>query len=88
MRTDSQRCSPAAIDWCYANAIDFILGVTPTTTLREHGKRRRARSADPTGFSTAPAVGAASSASSPASKLAAQLLIRATRPDRSRRRDL
>jgi len=36
IRGDSHYCSPQVIDWCRANAIDFIFGVAPTTTLRKH----------------------------------------------------
>src|SRR5271165_1682026 len=36
LRADSHYCSPEVLDWCRANAIDYILGVAPTTTLRRH----------------------------------------------------
>lgn len=36
LRADSHYCSPQVIDWCRANDVDFIFGVAPTTTLREH----------------------------------------------------
>lgn len=36
IRADSPYCGPQVIDWCRANGVDFILGVAPTTTLREH----------------------------------------------------
>src|SRR6516162_489633 len=36
LRADSHYCSPEVLDWCRANAIDYILGVAPTSTLRRH----------------------------------------------------
>jgi hypothetical protein len=36
IRGDSHYCGPLVIDWCRANDIDFILGVSPTSTLRRH----------------------------------------------------
>jgi len=36
LRADSHYCSPEVLDWCRENAIDYILGVAPTTTLRRH----------------------------------------------------
>lgn len=38
IRADSHYCCPEVIDFCRANALDFILGVAPTTTLRAHIK--------------------------------------------------
>ena len=83
LRADSHYCSPEVLDWCRANGLDYILGVAPTATLRRHievlaastkarfeaaprdDKNRRFKDS-----STAPKAGAASSASSPASRLA------------------
>ena len=36
IRADSHYCGPLVIDWCRANDVDFILGVAPTSTLRQH----------------------------------------------------
>jgi hypothetical protein len=36
LRADSHYCSPEVLDWCRDNAIDYILGVAPTTTLGRH----------------------------------------------------
>ena len=65
-------CAPRVLDFCRANGLDYILGVTPTSTLRRHiegleaatrrstrPRRRTARRAG-SGFTTGPRVGAAS----------------------------
>jgi len=36
LRADSHYCCPEVLDWCRANDLGFILGVSPTTTLRRH----------------------------------------------------
>jgi len=36
IRGDSHYCCPEVIDFCRANDLGFILGVTPSTTLRRH----------------------------------------------------
>src|SRR5271165_4290033 len=36
LRADSHYCGPEVLDWCRASALDYILGVAPTTTLRRH----------------------------------------------------
>ena len=82
IRADSHYCRPEVIDWCRANGLDFILGVAPTTTLRRivvaleaerrrpcsKPRRRRPKCAASRSSSTAPQAGAASNASSRASK--------------------
>ena len=83
LRADSHYAGPEVLDWCRANGVDFILGLAPTTTLRRHvtgleastaarfeAAPTRARSAASRN-STTPPAGAGSSASSPASRPAA-----------------
>ena len=83
MRADSHYCCPEVLDLCRAEGLHYILGVAPTSTLRKHvvalevstkaryeaapkdGKARRYKE-----FYDGAAIGAASSASSPASRLA------------------
>jgi hypothetical protein len=36
LRGDSHYCGPEVLDWCRANGVDYILGVAPTSTLRQH----------------------------------------------------
>ncbi len=36
IRADSHFCAPEVLDFCRAARIDFVLGVAPTTTLRQH----------------------------------------------------
>ena len=36
LRGDSHYCCPEVLDWCRSNGLDFILGVAPTSTLRQH----------------------------------------------------
>ncbi|QRM35224.1 IS1380 family transposase [Microvirga sp. VF16] len=36
IRGDSHYCGPLVIDWCRKNDVDFILGVAPTSILRNH----------------------------------------------------
>jgi hypothetical protein len=36
LRGDSHYCSPQVLDWCRAEGLDFIFGVAPTSTLRQH----------------------------------------------------
>jgi hypothetical protein len=81
IRADSHFCAPEVLDFCRAARIDFVLGVATSTTLRGHitalEESTAARQATgPEGascaatrrFSTAPGAGAASNASSPASR--------------------
>ena len=35
LRGDSHYCMPEVLRFCRAHRLDFILGVTPTTTLRK-----------------------------------------------------
>ena len=81
LRADSHYCTPEVLRFCRAERLDYVLGVAPTTTLRKHvasagGQHGRsappgqaARSCAVSRISmTAPQVGIASSASSPASR--------------------
>jgi len=36
LRADSHYCSPEVLDWCRANGLDYLLGVAPSTSLRQH----------------------------------------------------
>jgi Transposase DDE domain group 1 len=36
LRADSHYCCPEVLDWCRASDLDYILGVAPTATLRQH----------------------------------------------------
>ena len=36
LRGDSHYCSPQVLDWCRTEGLDFIFGVAPTSTLRQH----------------------------------------------------
>ena len=54
LRADSHYACPEVLDWCEANGIDYILGLTPTSTLRTHVGGLEASTAarfkaDPTG---------------------------------------
>ncbi len=45
IRADSHYCGPLVIDWCRANRVDFILGLAPTSILRQHVEALEASSA-------------------------------------------
>jgi Transposase DDE domain group 1 len=54
LRADSHYACPEVLDWCEANGIDYILGLTPTSTLKRHVGGLEASTlarfkADPTG---------------------------------------
>ena len=83
LRGDSHYCAPEVLDFCRANGLDYILGVAPTSTLRRHVETLEASTkarfeaapemashAGSRNYTTARKAGAASSASSPASKSA------------------
>ena len=55
LRADSHYCGPEVIDWCRANGVDFIFGLAPTSTLRQHVERLDASTL--ARYATAPQAG-------------------------------